>query len=382
MSTQTKILYRNVADQIKDRIFSSLSEGKAFEIPSERLLAQEMGVSGITVRQAIKSLVNQGIVTTRHRSGAYVSQEVMDGQKTVAVISGHHSLDNTKSPWHLLVYREICRALEQSGWNIRSYTVFHGTLDLDQRAMNTLIEDAQSRKFAGVISCVEFRFLRPGFQQLLDGLQIRYVNYDVDSSTNAIIPDFHALGQIGVEYFHRLGLRRVGLIGNSLGPAGYFGFIQAVHACPEMETRETWIRNPEPSIEAGIQAFNEIWSASEKPQGLVISDEISFLGVVMAMLNKNVRYPNDLHLVVQGTEGTLQKCMFAPPRIVYSPAYCANLTVQQLMILIRGKTASVPSVRFAPILQLTTPDRVVAEEGKPDASVVCAVKAMESLSPK
>ena len=157
-------------------------------------------VSGITVRQAIKSLVNQGIVTTRHRSGAYVSQEVIDGQKTVAVISGHHRLDSIKSPWHLLVYRELCQALERIGWGVRSYTVFHGTPDLDHRSMNTMIQDAQARKFSGIISFVEFRFPQPGFQQLLDGLQIRYLNFDVDFTTNAIFPDFHALGQIGAEH--------------------------------------------------------------------------------------------------------------------------------------------------------------------------------------
>ena len=72
---------------------------------------------------------------------------------------------------------------------------------------------------------------------------------------------------------------------------------------------------PEPSIEAGIQAFNEIWAAAEKPQGLVVCDEIVFLGLVMAMLDKNVRYPDGLQLVVHGTERAIQKCMFSPPRI-------------------------------------------------------------------
>ena len=71
---QKKVLYRSIVDGIKQQI-----DDHQF-LPGERLpsivaLAEEQNVSHITIRAAIAELMKMGYVTSRPRSGIYVSHE-------------------------------------------------------------------------------------------------------------------------------------------------------------------------------------------------------------------------------------------------------------------------------------------------------------------
>lgn len=80
-----KIVRARVADQIvedlRDRILSgALPDGA--KLPAERDLGVEYGVSGQTVREAIRALTAMGLVSARHGSGSYVTAS---GEKLVAM---------------------------------------------------------------------------------------------------------------------------------------------------------------------------------------------------------------------------------------------------------------------------------------------------------
>jgi GntR family transcriptional repressor for pyruvate dehydrogenase complex len=77
-----------VADQIfkdlRDRIMlGELSSGS--RLPTERELAEQYGVSGPTVREAIRGLTAMGLADVRHGSGAYVTA---DTQSLIAMSLG------------------------------------------------------------------------------------------------------------------------------------------------------------------------------------------------------------------------------------------------------------------------------------------------------
>lgn len=80
-----KIVRERAADQIvddlRDRILSgALPDGA--KLPAERELGVEYGVSGQTVREAIRALTAMGLVTARHGSGSYVTAR---GERLVAM---------------------------------------------------------------------------------------------------------------------------------------------------------------------------------------------------------------------------------------------------------------------------------------------------------
>ena len=64
--------YVAVRDHLADLIDTQLSAGDA--IPSERDLADQFGVSRMTVRRAIDSLVADAVLARRQGSGTYVAQ--------------------------------------------------------------------------------------------------------------------------------------------------------------------------------------------------------------------------------------------------------------------------------------------------------------------
>jgi len=66
-----------------DQIFEDLRQGilcgdtpRGVRLPAERDLAQQYGVSGATIREAIRGLSLMGLVEARHGSGTYVTADV------------------------------------------------------------------------------------------------------------------------------------------------------------------------------------------------------------------------------------------------------------------------------------------------------------------
>jgi GntR family transcriptional regulator len=69
MSTKPK--YRRIADSLADDILAGrLKAGD--QIPSERVIAEEHGISRMTVRQALKHLADRGMIEARVGQGTFV----------------------------------------------------------------------------------------------------------------------------------------------------------------------------------------------------------------------------------------------------------------------------------------------------------------------
>ena len=67
--------YRIIADTLADRIErGDLAAGQP--LPAERRLAEDFGVSRVTVRSALEQLAEQGLVVQRQGSGTYVTERV------------------------------------------------------------------------------------------------------------------------------------------------------------------------------------------------------------------------------------------------------------------------------------------------------------------
>jgi GntR family transcriptional regulator len=77
MSTKPK--YRRVADSLAEDILAGrLKAGD--QIPSERVIAEEYGISRMTVRQALKHLADRGMVEARVGQGTFVGASRLQQQ--------------------------------------------------------------------------------------------------------------------------------------------------------------------------------------------------------------------------------------------------------------------------------------------------------------
>lgn len=69
----------NAAEQILQGLRAQILDGqfpRGAKLPSEKQLAEGYGVSGATIREAIRGLTTTGLVEVRHGSGAYVTADV------------------------------------------------------------------------------------------------------------------------------------------------------------------------------------------------------------------------------------------------------------------------------------------------------------------
>ncbi|MDO6963375.1 GntR family transcriptional regulator [Rhizobium alvei] len=77
MTDQDAPLYLQIATRLKDDIQSGrLKAGE--KIASERVLAEDLGVSRMTARQALRHLVNNGLLEARVGQGTFVGANVID----------------------------------------------------------------------------------------------------------------------------------------------------------------------------------------------------------------------------------------------------------------------------------------------------------------
>lgn len=65
------MIYKSIADRLRIQL-NSADYNIGSPLPSEVRLAEEFGVSRMTIRKAIDLLVNSGLVVRRHGSGTYV----------------------------------------------------------------------------------------------------------------------------------------------------------------------------------------------------------------------------------------------------------------------------------------------------------------------
>jgi GntR family transcriptional regulator, transcriptional repressor for pyruvate dehydrogenase complex len=89
-----------VADQIVDDLRDRILDGdlpNGSRLPSERELAEQYGVSGATIREAVRVLSAVGLVSVRHGAGSFVTAEpdTMIGMSITSVVrlAGADALD-------------------------------------------------------------------------------------------------------------------------------------------------------------------------------------------------------------------------------------------------------------------------------------------------
>lgn len=356
MGKKSQSSEQSVAEALKARIFSEVEAGSG-RLPPLRAMSKSLGVTDAIVRKALRQLAEGGLITMRQGSGTYISSALQQASRTVAVVYRIASEASIRSPWHAGLLRDIGVQLERSGWIARNYTLSHGTEIRDERAMDQLIADAQNRMFSGLIILSEFSKLRDGFRELLDEQNIKYLTTDYSADSNAVIPDYFQFGRQAAQHLYEKGVRRMGMIGirNIHGkPLGedIAGMKAFAAAHPDVEIRPEWSMLVVPSVGTGYDSFERIWSLPERPQGLVVTDDVMFLGVAMVMNKLKVVPPHDLHLVAHGTQGVMERSGVIAPRISFSTQSNASLLVAQLQAMIRDEVSTVPVTRVGGMLSL------------------------------
>lgn len=110
-------LYRQVADAIRDRIRSGRWPGN-YKLKAEVDLATELGVSRGTMRQALQSLVQEGLLTQVQGRGTFVRAPKTDLPLAQRLVTMHEILEQTGQSFTIEV---LDRKIEPGPERVRSF---------------------------------------------------------------------------------------------------------------------------------------------------------------------------------------------------------------------------------------------------------------------
>lgn len=178
-------LYFQLAQILREQIYNDqLHIGD--QMPSERELMQRHNISRNTVRQALDTLANEGLIVRRHGHGTYISQQIKNfhymldtfiENRDILRLAGHTPVVKQLSMDKVIPPKPVISALQLADGEqtMRFTLVFHAD---DEPAMYT--QDFLPIKIAGEY---DLPGGREGYLEYLDrssGMRVEYVLVDIE----------------------------------------------------------------------------------------------------------------------------------------------------------------------------------------------------------
>lgn len=328
----------SVVDQVTDALQAKIAANfkPGDPLPGMRELCRQFNVSINTVQTAIATLAREGIVRKRPGSGVFATG--LRSQRRIGILSELNLVDQRISRYYLTLAGAIKAKLEQAGFAPCLYlgTEPGGDYQSQDSTCPWFWADAAAGRLSGAVVLTSKS--TSAWDKRLRQCPIPIVG---DKTEFDVRLDTDGITKTAVRQLAERGCRRLGLMSwHAVEP-----FLHAVKACG-LTTRDTWIRSDlNPSLRgAGWDEFHEIWaSPGDKPDGLVILDDMLFLDAHLAMTEMGVRVPRDLQLAVQTTANAFPPVRLPITAVEIDPAESATVLVDLLEQRLRGE--QVPPVQ-------------------------------------
>jgi len=299
-------LYVQVAQHLRTEIQKNYESGQ--KLVAESRLASQLGVSLTTIREALSCLSQEGMLERRHGSGTYVLDPL--GSRHVAILSDL-DISQTRTSYFFLKSVQSLRAFFDEH-QVKAH-VYIGRARMGEEPPAELtcrefLEDVAAQKISGVIAeATQFRlsWMQPLIEQKIP------VIGGTDQYAWSVKEDYHSMIRAGTEYLLDAGRRRIAFM--ATGGADSIQIFEEILQQRGLNVRSEWILSEsQPGREgAGWDAFHRLWGASgAKPDGLIVTDDVLFQGVAMAVLEARVRVPDELLLAAHAVKGGYLHCPF------------------------------------------------------------------------
>jgi DNA-binding LacI/PurR family transcriptional regulator len=345
---------RALDQRLADELQRDLLDGRR---PGERLppigaLATCYGVSINTLRTALLLLQGQGLVELRHGSGTFVAERPAPSPLRpaphIAVLIDDDILQPRTSWFFTGLTKMVRRRLRDRGVRSRLYLGFADRPESSSHlTCGDFLEDLDAGLIGGVIAVATLP--HSDWVSRLRNADAPVVGMSGGSPGfhSRVHIDLHGMITDAVRALADEGRRRLALLGWSGHTPAVAGtdrdpFTAAFRdACRGrgLVSRPEWIRmDIHPGLSgAGWEEFREAWTATqEKPDGLVVCDDMLFQDAAMAILELGIRVPADLAVVTHANKGSGMMAPFPVTRIEFDPADVAEAMVNELIRLRAG----------------------------------------------
>ncbi len=347
-------LYLQIEEKLRQEI-SAMKPGDG--LPPERLIAQQYGVSLITVREAIRILAEEGRLERVQGKGTFVSHPGQATKDHVALLI-HHDISHPRtSPLYLSLTQEIRFLLDTHGISSRLYISRRppGLAQADFHCPE-FFEDLEAGRVKGVIGVLLAG--KAPWIETLKAKGITLVGYGISKDIGAV-GDLASLYTSAISEFIRRGKRKIALLawrgveGDDSRQAAVFRAKLQEAGLPVVDA---WIRDDTyPTLDgAGWGGFREIWSAtSQRPDALILADDFFMGGLTVAIREMGIRVPEQLEVAANII--SWQPGMQPFPILAWRPdlASLSRAIVDAERQILRGE---MPEPAFKRIPHIRTPE--------------------------
>lgn len=296
-------LYLQV-EQIFEDLILSQTLGTNELLPGVPLLAQQLGVSQFTVQKAYKNLQERGLIYSILGKGTYVAEA---RQNAFVGLLIHHEMlvQAPQSPTLPILIGFIRDALMAAGLSVRILTDMNRRQDKMSPVSSEVMSTLTNERLLGVISLGHFG--SEAFFRLMRQRSIPTVGFHATTSEFdvSIWQSWADLLRLGMKRLVSDGRKRVAVLWldnfhNPAQPPRKLDGVEAVFSELQLPCDPELIVGVHQATDwAGYHAFNDLWQRADRPDGLIIMDDVIGRGVLMGTLAHQVAVPGELAVVVQ-----------------------------------------------------------------------------------
>jgi len=296
----------------------------------------------MTAREAVALLVHDGWLERRFGSGTYVTQRA--AETWAGIFSAFDILQPRTSSFHVRVPDALGRFLENAGLHTELYVGRPSMTDDDPpwHCGRLTADVAAGRLDALVLLSTPHR---NSWQQWVANLEIPVVGTHTPYRVDA---DYPGMVRAAVHRLHAQGCGRIAMLSWAFDELVQ-PFAEAL-AELDLPFRPEWVKHDlHPMLSgAGWEEFREVWSAfPEKPDGLLVCDDVLFDEVQVAIQELGIRVPEQLRIVAHANRGAGKRYPFPVTLAECDPVRYAEALGEMLLARLRGhdpdpRRASVP----------------------------------------
>ncbi|MFV0416921.1 MAG: GntR family transcriptional regulator [Chthoniobacterales bacterium] len=343
-----KLSRQPLYQQVKEAIVKSLACMKPGDrLPTEADYIKHFGVSITPVRQAIRELEQEGWIEKRQGSGTFLLDASARRHGHVAVLLDVDITSENLSPYWLKIVWELQKALEAEGFSARPY---FGNLPLgteaDSLTCRYLLDDVYLNRVQGMIGFFIKR--NPAWTELFSKKNIPVNDPECEWRIETSRKSTETFLRATLKHFRDRGCKYISTLtweSNADGRHIYSQLLPKLGAEYGFETDSRLMDITAGAWEQGMgwERFRDIWQSSrQKPDALIIGDDMLFADAQEAIQNLRISVPDELCVAVRSSDAVNLNPQFPIYNCQLQCAPQAALFAAQIKALIEGSPTPPP----------------------------------------
>lgn len=299
MKTITK--FDQVTNYVKSQVAKGVWKG-GDRIPDADALSAELGVSYMTVKNAMAQLARDGLLERIQKKGTFVAASD-SSVSNVVILAQAASLTVSRSTYFRMFLEKAIHCVEVNGYQ-PLLRIGYGEAPEKFLPSIQFPKSLSSHQTAGVITIA-------GMEPALDQLGIPYVSHmavPVEGRPNCVIMDYLEMFRLASQILRDRGYNDFVIMDLSPSPSDQYTESRRKLAREKLQAvggqADRLIEVPySVDVRFAYSAFKNYWLEGHRPRAIFFADEVVFDVASRAILELGIKVPEELAILTDGVAG-------------------------------------------------------------------------------